>query len=283
MLHESVTLPVYPLVEVSVTADVDEPPGLTDDGLAVAAASEYVAGGVTVTATVAVCGASEPEVPVIVTVVGPPVVAELLAVNVTVLVVVALVGLNAAVTPLGKPEAARLTLPVNPPLGFTVIVLVLVPLWGTLTAAGDADKVNAAGGVTVTATVAVSGASEPDVPVTVTVVGPPVGAELLAVSVNVVEVVELVGLNAAVTPLGNPEAAKPTLPVKPPVAFTVIVLVLLPLSGTLNVVGEADRVNPGVPEPLGWPDKVTARTSVNFVESVFFSAILWTTRVESSE
>jgi predicted deacylase len=40
MLHESVTLPVYPLVEVTVIAEVDEPPGLTEDGLALAAASE---------------------------------------------------------------------------------------------------------------------------------------------------------------------------------------------------------------------------------------------------
>lgn len=66
-----------------------------------------------------------PEVPVTVTV-TVPVAAVLLAVKVTVLVLVAGFGLKAAVTPLGKPEADRLTLPLNPPDG--VIVIVLVPL-----------------------------------------------------------------------------------------------------------------------------------------------------------
>src|ERR1700722_3601282 len=63
-----------------------------------------------------------PEVPVMVTV-AVPVVAEPLAVSVSVLVVLVGFGLNTAVTPLGRPEAARVTLPVNPPKSFTVIVL----------------------------------------------------------------------------------------------------------------------------------------------------------------
>jgi hypothetical protein len=58
----------------------------TDCGLAgVPADSEYAAGGVTVTAMAAVCGSRVPEVPVTVTVVGPPVGAELPADNVKVL------------------------------------------------------------------------------------------------------------------------------------------------------------------------------------------------------
>lgn len=69
---------------------------------------------------VLVCGAKLPEVPVMTTVVAP-VVAVLLAVRVKVLVV-APVEVNEAVTPLGRPEAARLTLLVKPPVGFTVIV-----------------------------------------------------------------------------------------------------------------------------------------------------------------
>ena len=70
----------------------------------------------------------------------------------------------------------------------------------------------------------------PEVPVTVTVVGPPTVAVPLAVSVKTLEVVELVGLNDAVTPVGNVEVTeKATLPEKPFVGFTVIVLVpLLP-------------------------------------------------------
>jgi hypothetical protein len=67
-----------------------------------------------------------PEVPVIVTVAGP-VVAELHAVNVTMLALVAGLGLNDAVTPLGKVEViARFTLPLKPFVGFTVMALVLL-------------------------------------------------------------------------------------------------------------------------------------------------------------
>jgi len=78
-------------------------------------------GWTTARAIVAVCGAKPPEVPVMTTVVAP-VVAVLLAVRLK-MFVVGLVEVNEAVTPLGRPEAARLTLPVKPPVGFTVIVL----------------------------------------------------------------------------------------------------------------------------------------------------------------
>ena len=77
-------------------------------------------GSATARLIVAVCGVNPPEVPVMTTVVVP-VAAVLLAVRVRVLVV-GLVEVNEAVTPLGRPEAARLTLPVKPPVGFTVIV-----------------------------------------------------------------------------------------------------------------------------------------------------------------
>jgi len=66
-----------------------------------------------------------PDVPVIVTV-EVPVVAVALAASVNVLVVVAGFGLNVPVTPEGRPEAARVTLLLNPPTG--VIVIVLFPL-----------------------------------------------------------------------------------------------------------------------------------------------------------
>ncbi len=64
-----------------------------------------------------------PEVPVMVTV-TVPVVAVLLAASVKVLVLVVLVGLKEAVTPLGEPEADRLTLPLKPFCGVTLMVLV---------------------------------------------------------------------------------------------------------------------------------------------------------------
>jgi hypothetical protein len=66
-----------------------------------------------------------PDVPVMVTVIVP-VVAVPLAVSVNVLLFVAEVvglGLNAAVTPLGRPEADKLTLPLKPFCGVTVTVL----------------------------------------------------------------------------------------------------------------------------------------------------------------
>ena len=82
---------------------------------------------------------SEPEVPVTVTVVGPGV-APALAVSVSTLVPAVLAGLNEAVTPLGRPDAARLTLPLKPPTGATLSVLVLLLPWVRLRLAGDADS-----------------------------------------------------------------------------------------------------------------------------------------------
>ena len=54
-----------------------------------------------------------PDVPVMVAV-DVPAVAAALAVSVNVLVLVVLVGLKEAVTPLARPEADKLTLPVKP-------------------------------------------------------------------------------------------------------------------------------------------------------------------------
>ena len=62
-----------------------------------------------------------PDVPVIVTV-DDPVAAVLLAVSVSTLLLVVGFVANEAVTPLGKPDAASVTLPVNPPTSVTLIV-----------------------------------------------------------------------------------------------------------------------------------------------------------------
>jgi len=68
-----------------------------------------------------------PDEPVTV-MVAIPVVAALLAVSINVLVFFVLVGLNDAVTPLGKPDADNLTLPLKLFCGMTVMVVApLVP------------------------------------------------------------------------------------------------------------------------------------------------------------
>lgn len=69
-----------------------------------------------------------------------PVVAVLLAVKVSVLVLVVPHGLNAAVTPAGRPEAVKLTLPVKPLAGVSVIVVVTLAPWFALRLAGEANS-----------------------------------------------------------------------------------------------------------------------------------------------
>jgi hypothetical protein len=101
-------------------------------------------GWTTVRAIVADCD-KVPDEPVVVTVAFPKV-AVLLALSVNVLVLVVLGGLNDAVTPFGKLEADRLTLPINPFFPIMVIVLVAVPPWPTLGLVGDAVRVKLGSG-----------------------------------------------------------------------------------------------------------------------------------------
>jgi len=86
-----------------------------------------------------------------------PVVAELLAVNVSVLVPGAGFGLNAAVTPLPNPLADKVTLPAKPLVGWIVIVVVPCDDRVMVKLVGEADRVKfpAAGAVTVKETVVV--------------------------------------------------------------------------------------------------------------------------------
>ena len=167
-----------------------------------------------------------PDVPVMVTV-ARPVVAVLLAVNVTPLD--PFVGLVAkfAVTPLGKPAAARVTLPVNPFAPVNVTVSLALPPCVTARVDAVGASVKLGGRLTVSAIV-VDAVRPPEVPVIVTVAAPVV-AVLLAVNVTPLDPV--VGLVAkfAVTPLGRPVAARVTLPVNPLAPVTLIVsLAVLP-------------------------------------------------------
>jgi hypothetical protein len=175
-----------------------------------------------------------PEVAVTVTV-KVPVVAVLLAVNVNTLVV--LVGLVpiARVTPLGRPDADRVTGLVAP---VTVMVQVALPLCriGNPLPQDDESEKPA---VTVRIIVVVL-VRLPEVPVIVTVDVPIVA---VALAVNVITEVVVAGLaeNAAVTPLGRPEAESVTLPANGLTSAIVIVTVQLPPWGSVHVVG-ADAI-----------------------------------------
>lgn len=80
-----------------------------------------------------------PDVPVIVSV-EVDALAELLATTVRVLVVTALAGLKDAVTPAGSPEIARLTVPLKPCCGLTVMVLVPLAPGATESEVAEDDK-----------------------------------------------------------------------------------------------------------------------------------------------
>ena len=185
-----------------------------------------------------------PDVPVIVTV-TVPLAAVLLAVNVTVLLEVAGFGLIEAVTPLGNPDADKVTLPVKP--FEAVIVIVLVPLLPRVIVRlfGEADKVKFAAVEAFTVRlIEVVWVKPLDVPVTVTV-AVPVAAVLLAVSVNTLEEVAGFGLKDAVTPVGKPEAEKVTLPLKPFDGVIVTVLVPLVPCAIVTLLGAAERLKSG--------------------------------------
>ena len=102
-----------------------------------------------------VVAVSEPKVPLMV-IVAVPTVAELLAVNLrTLLPVVGLVAKD-AVTPEGRPEAASVTLPVNPFWPETLMVDVPEAPLATVREVGEALRVKAGAGFTVSVTLAVA-------------------------------------------------------------------------------------------------------------------------------
>lgn len=80
-----------------------------------------------------------PEVPVTATL-AEPIAAVLEAVKVRVLLEVAVLGLKTAVTPDGKPDAVRLTLPLKPFCGVMVIVVPPPLPWTTVTVLGEAER-----------------------------------------------------------------------------------------------------------------------------------------------
>jgi hypothetical protein len=102
--------------------------------------------------------------------VNVPSAAVALLLNVSVLVVVAGFWPNEVVTPLGTPLVKKVTLPVKPPVGFMVMVVVPFPNTGMVTLVGDADRVKSPTVVAVTVKVTVVECISPP-PEPVTVIG----------------------------------------------------------------------------------------------------------------
>ena len=96
--------------------------------------------------------------------------------------------------------------------------------------------------------------SDPDVPVTVTVLVPD-AADEDAVKVKVEVALPFAGgvtgfgENAAVTPLGSPDALSVVAELNPFWLITVMVLVAVDPCCTLTVFGDAETVNVGAPAP----------------------------------
>jgi len=200
-----------------------------------------------------VTGVSVPEVPVMV-IVDDPSAAEAPTVNVITLVAVAGLVANAAVTPVGNPDAARVTLPVNPFSSVTAMVLVPALPGATVTVEGEAASVKLGVPVTVSVMV-VEAVSVPEVQVTV--IGyAPATTVLLAVRVRTLVVVTGLVLNPAVTPLGKPDTEQLTLPVNGLTSVTVMVSVPLAPGATDRVAADGFSVKLPLPVTVSEMDVV---------------------------
>jgi hypothetical protein len=218
----SATVPVKPFCALMamLLTPLAPPAKLT---LAGVAESVNVAGAVMVSAMLAFA-VNAPDVPVTVTV-EIPAVAPAPALIVTVLACVELAGLNVAVTPVGRPLAEKLTVPLKVPRGVTVMALAPLPPAVMPMLAGDAAIAKPLAALTVTLIVAVL-RKLPDVPAIV-IVEVPSAAELVAVSVRALAPAALVAPNDALTPAGKPDALSVTVPLKPFCAALVMLLVIL--------------------------------------------------------
>jgi hypothetical protein len=153
-----------------------------------------------------------PDLPVTVTV-DVPGTAAAVTVRVTARLADVVPGPNDPRTPAGRPDRLTVTEPVKPFCGVRVSALFALAPGAMLRAAGETDKENVGGPVTTSEMVSLL-VRLPEVPVMVTV-EVLAGALPAAVKVTVLLLAVLAGLNAAVTPVGRPEAVSDTVPVKP--------------------------------------------------------------------
>jgi hypothetical protein len=193
---DSVVLPVAPCAKLTLVGD---------------AATVKLGGPFTVNVNMTEVEAL-PAVPVTVTELVPVAALEL-ALKVTVLVVAVVAGLKEAVTPLGRPDAVKLTFPLKPLFGVTVKVLVAVAPCVTVKLELEAPSEKVGAGVIVNAIVAVA-VRLPELPVTVRLA---VLAEALeaAVRVRILAPLAFTAPKVPVAPLGSPEIVRFTVPEKP--------------------------------------------------------------------
>ena len=129
LIPATLIVPVLPVVVPGLTVKDVVPP---DPGATL--------GSVVMLRSTMVVAFNEPEVPVMVTALEV-IAAEVLAVRVSAWVPATDPGTKLAETPLGRPVAASVTVPVNPPRLVIEIVLVPFPPWGTDKPAGEAESV----------------------------------------------------------------------------------------------------------------------------------------------
>lgn len=217
------TLPVNPVWGITVTLSVTEDPGFTVKK-AGARLRVKLGAGLTLTQTVPE-SPWPPEKPAIPQKLRAPVGAELLAVSVSTLFPVVGFGANDAVVPSG-PAKFRLTLPVNPFKGVTVMVSVTEPPWVTVSNGDEVSTVNVGVGVALIVWGILMPVSSHEVEPQIDEVDGPSGAELLAVIVSTLLPVVGFGLNDAVTPAGSWGALNFTAPLKLPKGITEMVAVV---------------------------------------------------------
>ena len=152
---------------------------------------------------------------------------------------------NVTVKPEGKPDAASEILPVNPPVSATVIVPEAEPQSGTKVGGKTASEKPPAVTVSEMLVVAVN---VPEVPVTVIGYVPATVVEA-TLRVRTLDVADDVGLKAAVTPVGMPDAVNATLPVNGLTSVTVMVSVALAPAPTDSVAAEGFSVKLPRPTP----------------------------------
>jgi len=140
---ENVTFPVNPLIGATVIVLEPLLPCTTVSEVGFEDNEKFFADGDTVKLTVIV-RVKVPEVPVTLTSTVPAA-AVALAVSVNVVAEVVPLGLKEAVTPLGNPEAEKVTAPLKPLDGAMLISVVVLLPWRTVRLAGLAASVKTAG------------------------------------------------------------------------------------------------------------------------------------------